>query len=435
MGKANSDLLDRLAKAVVAQGPHFTTICGGDFQNPPNYIAAHSGISTMRARVVASESLRGTFRTTRNAANLDFFTVSENLAMAIDKVELQEGTGTKSHVPVQIVFKERPVGLQTLALRMPPPLLTERQYGPLEPELDWSQVATAADAALAAARAAEDRATVQAKLNVAYSDWCDLWERDIMRVTGAAPPICGTRGKRPQIKWRSILPENKSQGGAESRASILTWVRGIAREIYRVNSVIADETGSGLFRDPPFRGGNMPYGGTFAAPVRGGYGQRACPPPLGGQRGGRPRPPSEINKCIDILREVIEDLADGRPRLLDHSDIADLHARVARAGRSVLGKAIELADSSQDLGADDVADMDIDVLLTDLDDAEKSAEKERDKQEKDNWVSWLRKDLNKGGNSCTQGLQAARRGTAHHRADSKGNHISGPDGAPAGYAQ
>ncbi len=194
MGKANADLLDRLSKAVVAQGPHYMVICGGDFQNPPDHIAHHDGMRTMRTRVVASESPRGTFRTSRSASNLDFFAVSENLAMAIDGVELQEGTGNKAHIPVPIVFKERPIGLQTLALRMPPPLPTERLYGPLEPELDWSNVAAAADVALAAARAAESTTTVQSKLNAAYSAWCDMAERDLIRVTGAPPQSAAPEG-------------------------------------------------------------------------------------------------------------------------------------------------------------------------------------------------------------------------------------------------
>ncbi len=88
LGKENSDLLDRLTKAVAAQGPCYMVICGGDFQDPPDSTARHDGMNTIRTRVIASDNPRGTFRTARSASNLDFFAVSEMLAMASDRIEL-----------------------------------------------------------------------------------------------------------------------------------------------------------------------------------------------------------------------------------------------------------------------------------------------------------------------------------------------------------
>ncbi len=121
LSKPNCDLLDSLAKAVNAQGAHYTAICGGDFQNPPERVAEQDAVGDMRARVVAASSARGTFRTSLAATNLDYFIMSESLAMTVERVELQEGTGTKSHVPIQVIFKEKPISLQTLALRKPQP--------------------------------------------------------------------------------------------------------------------------------------------------------------------------------------------------------------------------------------------------------------------------------------------------------------------------
>ncbi len=200
LGEANSSLLEKIAAAVNAQGKDCMAVCGGNFQNSPEQVASHAAIGAMRARVVATTTARGTYRTSQSVSNIDLFVVSERLGVALDKVEPQEGTGVKSHVPIQMVFKERPVGLHTLSIRMPPSLPVERLYGPLRPELDWARVAAAADAALVAARTSSDKALVQKKLNAACEAWADMAEKDIMRVTGAVPPVTGTGGKKPHVR-------------------------------------------------------------------------------------------------------------------------------------------------------------------------------------------------------------------------------------------
>ncbi len=175
-----------------------------------------------------------------------------------------------------------------------------------------------ANIALEAARRNTGKADVQSKLDAAYQAWCDRAERDLVRVTGYTPPAMGTRGRKPKVRWRSVLPETKPMG-KESKASILTWLRGAAQEVSRLASALAEGAGDGLYIAPPFRGGNMPHGGTFATPVRGGYNEASAREARPTRRGGRPRPPIDRGACINVLREVLEDLADGSSKLSIHT--------------------------------------------------------------------------------------------------------------------
>ncbi len=243
----------------------------------------------MRARVAAASTARGTFRSSRAASNIDFFIISERLGMAVEKVELQEGTGIKSHVPVQLIFKDKPVSLHTLMLKKRACLPLERLHGPLSPELDWSHVEAAAEAALAAARTSQDKKVVQQELDRAYDAWASLAVEDIARVTGAEIKPSDIRGKPPVFKWRPILPEHKPRSRGEAKASVLTWLRSAAAEARRILDTIDDDDNA-RYDSPhvtPSLGGNLPYGGTFAAPVRGGYTDSPQPLPDHGAVGAR----------------------------------------------------------------------------------------------------------------------------------------------------
>ncbi len=142
----------------------------------------------------------------------------------------------------------------------------------------------------------------------------------------------------------------------------------------------------------------MPHGGTFAAPVRGGYQSPPAPAARGGRRGGRPKPPRDNSTCIEIIREVIEDLADGKCRNAAHPDIVALHGRTVTASRCVLGRLAPHAGlETPDL--DNLGD-DLDSLISDLTAAEHAAEVDRDKEEKDKWRHWLTDNFHRGARNA-----------------------------------
>ncbi len=393
----NDDTLYKMATAINAQGPGYVAVCGGDWQNPPEAIARHGAMTEMRTRVVAAQSARGTFRTSRTASELDFFVISECLTMVIDSVELREGTGIKGHVPVQLTFVDRPVGRQSLAIRAPPRLPVERIFGPLEAELDWGSVEAATEAAVVAARTSNDKFIIQKRIDEAYSAWFDMAEADIIRATGARPPVKGVRGKLPRIVWRAILPEYK-KAGKESRASLLTWVRGTAQEVLRITRTMGGRVGEGMFRDPPFRGGNMPSGGTFSTPVRGGYGRAPRAPADGAQRGGRPRPVCDAARCIDVLREIIEELAEEAERTSEEPEVDAYRQRVATAARAALGEAIGIR--CDDVEGYFLIEDAMETMITEISEAEGRAEKERDRAAVEGWKHWLEKDFKRGARNA-----------------------------------
>ncbi len=400
LGAENSALLDRVANAVRSQGPEYMTVCGGDFQNPPEAIAKHAAVASMRARVAASCSARGTYRSSKAATNIDFFAISDRLGMAIDKVELQEGTGVKAHVPVQLLFKERPVGLHTLMIKRPSCLPMERLHGPLMPELDWSQVEAATETALQAARTSRDKAQVQRKLDEAFDAWAGMAEQDIARVTGAPIAKAGTRGKRPVLKWKPVLPSMKPKSKGEAKASLITWIRGAAQEARRVNADFDADTAHEISFDSPFRGNYLPYGGTFAAPVRGGYSAPSLPPPPPscGYRGGQRDRVLVRAEQKEVVRDILEELADGRHRVEDRPELAALLERTSQLSRRVMGKLV--GSETVDLSARTYLDGAIEQLMADLVTAEKDAERERDADDKASFRRWVLKDIRGGASNA-----------------------------------
>ncbi len=296
MGKANRRSLDIMGKAIRAQGEECMAIVGGDYQNDPRVVGGSKFPEDINAVVVAANTQRGTYRSANAASNLDLFTMSKKLAAALAEVRLCEGTGIKGHVPVQIQFHPRPVGIQALTMRFPRRIPQDSLYGPLEAELDWSSARRMAEDALEEARRGGRQ--VQNKLNIAYDSWMNMAEEDLARITGHAPTKWGERGKRPRLRWAPILPE-RNHDKPEARASMVTWIKGAAVECRRIAKVLEEETGDGLYHANPWRV-NMPHGGTFATPVRGGYGNMREDRGANVQ-GGRPRPP----RCLKQCREVV----------------------------------------------------------------------------------------------------------------------------------
>ncbi len=206
------------------------------------------------------------------------------------------------------------------------------------------------------------------------------------------------------MRWRSALPEVKPQG-REAKTSVATWLKGAAQEIVRITKVIDECVGEALFSDPSFRGGKMPHGTTFAAPVRGGYNT-----PKGtangagdGRRGGRPRPPTDRPKCIDVLREIIEDLADGKHKVDDYSELNRLHDEITKVGRKVFGVAL------LEGGGNDVYHMglldDAERIMSEIKKIERDEEAIRDQRDKEGWRQWLEQDFSRGASNAHKATQ------------------------------
>ncbi len=139
------------------------------------------------------------------------FITQKMLAVGIQSMATVEDAGTRPHVPVGVHFIPQLVSARALVLRQPPRLGTERLYGPLPPPPDWRTAAADIRALRDLARSEDfvNDDDYKRKYGAAYEKWADLAEQEVDGATVDARtlPKAGTRGRRPQLKWRSILPE------------------------------------------------------------------------------------------------------------------------------------------------------------------------------------------------------------------------------------
>ncbi len=211
VGRENLDHLGEVGKFVASQGDKVPFVVGGDFQCAPDQLAATGVASNMEGEIVASGSKRGTCRSARAVSEIDYFLISKLLAAGVDTVATVEGAGTRPHVPVELVFKPRLITARSLVLRQPPRISTSRVYGPLPPPPCWARVAEAASRLVQATR--RDDFLCDDAFDVLYErmyeDWSDLAECELEAAAEEATelPKHGLRGRRPQMRWRSILPE------------------------------------------------------------------------------------------------------------------------------------------------------------------------------------------------------------------------------------
>ncbi len=121
VGHANLRHMEAIGACIGAQGEHVPCIVGGDWQAPPEATAATGFASQASLTLVASLDPRGTYRDVRKASELDYFFLSNDLAMGLDRVEVVEGAGVRPHVPVRLVFRPRLASTRALHVRCPPP--------------------------------------------------------------------------------------------------------------------------------------------------------------------------------------------------------------------------------------------------------------------------------------------------------------------------
>ncbi len=245
-GPENLGIVEDVARALRAQDGEWNSVVGGDFNMEPGTLADSGADREMGSSIIFPDTARGTFRTATVSSLLDFFMVSDRFSAAIETVGTLEGTGVRGHVPVRLVFRPRVTSLKALHLRQPPPRPLERVYGPLPPPPDWGEARVAADAALAAARAGSD--DFERLLETAYQRWVNIAEHELEGCTGAVLKKKGVRGQRPNVVWRSVVPE-KSPPVRYPRQAAAQFMRSIAMEIQRIGSLVYDSvtrpTGAG----------------------------------------------------------------------------------------------------------------------------------------------------------------------------------------------
>ncbi len=211
VGSVNLAHLSEVGNFLNCQGDQVPFVVAGDFQSTPDEVAATGLAASVGGELVACGTPRGTCRTSRTASEIDFFIVSKMLAVGIREVATVENAGTRPHVPVELKFAPKLVTARALILRQPPQLATERVYGPLPPPPRWSDVAAYINDIVVMARADDFDYDddFKAHYEAAYEAWADLAEIELVAATEGAQamPKFGTRGRRPQLRWRSVLPE------------------------------------------------------------------------------------------------------------------------------------------------------------------------------------------------------------------------------------
>ncbi len=197
-------------------------------------------MSQLNGEIVAGGSPRGTCRSTRHSSEIDYFVVHKLLAVGVETVATVEGAGTRPHVPVALAFKPRLVTARALVLRQPPKIGTTRVYGPLPPPpVEWARVAEAVKELVTMTRT--DGFTVddvfRGKLEKAYEQWADLAEVEVEAAAddGQELPVKGTRGRRPQLRWRSVLPERPPRPVDDD--DVLTMWRSIANTLTELKRI------------------------------------------------------------------------------------------------------------------------------------------------------------------------------------------------------
>ncbi len=211
LGDRNMEIMEEVGMFIEAQGEHVPYLLGGDMQNDPAVIARLGFAQRTAASIVATRDPRGTCRSSTATTELDYFFVHNALAAGIESVATVEGAGTTPHVPVRLRFKPRLASARTLVLRKPPPIGTERVFGPLLQPPDWGPLAARAAALAACAQRADfspDDA-FRSEYSALYQDWADLAEEEIDNATTNDVPSkkAGLRGRSPVLVWRSVQHE------------------------------------------------------------------------------------------------------------------------------------------------------------------------------------------------------------------------------------
>ncbi len=211
IGKENLEHIAAVGNFIGYQGADVPYIIGGDWQCKPEDLATTGFACQTGGEIISSACPRGTCRSSRKASEIDYFVVHRMMAVGIQQVKTVEDARTRPHVPVAVEFMPRLVAARTLVLRMPPKISTERVFGPLPPPPNWAEVKDGIMGLVRETR--KDNFVIgdafRDKCEEMYQLWSDLAEVEIEGASADALPLPkkGTRGRRPELKWRSVLPE------------------------------------------------------------------------------------------------------------------------------------------------------------------------------------------------------------------------------------
>ncbi len=439
-GPDNLAILDNVAQAIDAQEGEWGTVVGGDFNMEPGELAGSGVDREMGASIIFPDTARGTFRTSTASSLLDYFMVADRLSAAVEGVGTIEGTGVKGHVPVKMVFKPRVTSLKALHLRQPPALPPERVYGPLPPPPAWAQAKAAACEALAAARNGSDDA--DCLLERAYKLWADTAEDELEGCTGANLRKKGTRGLRPRVVWRSVIPE-RPPPSKYPRLAAIQFLRAIVMELQRIGThaiVLAagdaaenqpratvggpghgDRDGQSHAEDDPVDGDGAGRDGVDAYPGP------ADPDDDDDEDDGEPmgidwRRPVHIDLCRRTVAELHRSLCSDMPAGDTPADIKELFDQidvVVRRAAGVIGA--EVGDEGDraaqgdrrathppgQLGwctvrRDDLVACGADIvkLRTDLDAMGRAADHQDRREEEAGWTRWVNDGVNAGARNA-----------------------------------
>ncbi len=228
----NAGLLRSIGQRIRCQGEGWQFVVAGDFNMTPEQMAAAGFAEQLGGVIVKPSTTRGTCRTPTSSRTLDYCVMSDAMGMAVRSVDTVEHSSMKTHVPVVIELFPRAAAMKALYIRPPPRIPTERVYGPIPQLCDWGEAARVAEEAVEMARK-EGRDAAEDKLETAFKRWADVAEMELCDVTGTALPKYGLRGLRPNIVWRSILPE-RAPRESYPRTAAVTTLAGIAMELVRL---------------------------------------------------------------------------------------------------------------------------------------------------------------------------------------------------------
>ncbi len=232
LSQANLAILADVGAHVRLQGEHAPYLIGADFQMTPQLLTTSGFVEECDGRVVATGLRRGTCRSVKANAEIDYFVMGTGMSLGLASVATVEGAGTRPHVPVRATFHAQQVAMRAMVLRKPPRLPKERVLGPVPPPPDWTDLQARADA-LALRAKHGDRKQAADDFACLYRDWADRAEGELVDITGAAGGKRGLRGREPNIVWRSIVPE-RPQRPVGVKTDAWRWAASLLCDIHRL---------------------------------------------------------------------------------------------------------------------------------------------------------------------------------------------------------
>ncbi len=234
LSRANLDLTAAIGSHWEAQADDkLQMIIGADFNMRPELFARAGLARKIWGRIVAPVNPRGTCRTRSGAATIDYFYMSAALADLVEEVVPIEGTGVRTHTPVQATFVPRLAALKALSIRAPPSLPLEEVFGPRPPPPRWQALKDIVEELVAFVREEGDYDRADQMLTDVYAMWMDMAEHELADITGTKLAKRGCRATGPTMRWKSLLPE-VDRTPKPSGAAAMAWIADIARDATRV---------------------------------------------------------------------------------------------------------------------------------------------------------------------------------------------------------